>query len=326
MRYFFILNPASKGGESKIVIKHILRILKTRELDFSHKFTSSLDDAFQQSQWANQQGYDVIVTVGGDGTINRVLSGFYNEHGVRLSQAKMGVIHTGTSPDFCKNYNIPTNPFKALNLILKGRSRKIEVGKISYSKTNDSRLNGKTIESAENLQTAYFGCCANIGIGAALAKAANNGIRSKIGDFAGTLISLIKVLFSYKPSHLSIICDGKAETLTNLTSLSLGKSRYIASGIKVNHTSKQNQLYRLTVTDLKLKNIASCLTQIYTGNIRNNQDFIKLEYFRKIDILYDPMNPEVEFDGDPQGYLPARIETAKDLLDLISQPNKRAIL
>jgi len=326
MRYFFIMNPASKGGKSKIVIKHILRILKNRDLDFSHKLTSSLDDALQLSQTANQQGYDVIIAVGGDGTINRVLSGFYNEDGLRLSQAKMGVIHTGTSPDFCKNYGIPTNPFKALELVLKGRSHKIEVGNISYSKANDSRLNGKTVESVKKLQTSYFACCANIGIGAALAKAANNGIRSKIGDFAGTLISLLKVLFSYKPSQLSIICDGKAETLPNLTSLSLGKSRFIASGIKVNHTSKNNQLYKLTVTKLKLKNIASCLTQIYTGNIRNNQDFIKLEYFRKMDILYDPLNPEVEFDGDPQGYLPARIETAKDLLDLISQPNKRAIL
>ena len=83
---------------------------------------------------SNKEGIDNIIAVGGDGTINKVLNGFYNENGKRISSSRFGVIHTGTSPDFCKSYNIPTNPMKAADLIIGQQTRSIPVGMIKAKK------------------------------------------------------------------------------------------------------------------------------------------------------------------------------------------------
>ena len=86
--------------------------------------TECLHDAYLLSKNANNEGYDVIVAVGGDGTINKVLNGFYDDQGKRISRSRFAVIYTGTSPDFCKSYGIPLDIERAVNFIIRGHSKK----------------------------------------------------------------------------------------------------------------------------------------------------------------------------------------------------------
>ena len=104
MKCFFIINPQSRNGRSGKMTDRLISLCKDTGIDGEYALTTSLGHAFELSQKANRESYDAVVAVGGDGTINRVLNGFYNEKGRRLSNAKMCVIHTGTSPDFCKSY------------------------------------------------------------------------------------------------------------------------------------------------------------------------------------------------------------------------------
>ena len=106
MKYFFILNPGSCSGASEKSFAAIKHILKLRGIEYEYAVTKDLDEAYSLSAQSNRQGYDIIVAVGGDGTINRVINGFYNKEGRRISHAKLGIIYTGTSPDFCRSYNI----------------------------------------------------------------------------------------------------------------------------------------------------------------------------------------------------------------------------
>lgn len=319
MRYFFILNPGSKSGSSRGLFDKIFNILDKEKITYHHVITNSLEDAYTFSKDANLKGYDVIVAVGGDGTINRVLRGFFKEDGKRISKARMGVVYTGTSPDFCKSYGIPTDVDNAVKVIIENRSTIIQVGKITLAKKFMPQYNGKGVEYGDQFDVRYFACCANIGLGAALARTANSGIRGVLGDYLGTFTALLKTLFRYSPSDFYGIVDGERETLKKVHNISIGRTYYIASGIKVKHDLKENYgvFYRLTVKNMNLWNCLKIIKRVYSGKIIKNDNVTTLDYIRKIEILGNNINPEVEFDGDPGGFLPCSIEMAEEGLNLI---------
>jgi diacylglycerol kinase family enzyme len=327
MRYFLIINPGSGGG-SREKDEKILAIFHKNMLKFDYRLTDTLEDAYTLSVEGNIKGYDVIVAIGGDGTINRVINGFYDSSGKRISSCKLGVIHTGTSPDLCKNYNIPLNIEQALNTVFAGKSQQISIGKITYTCAYDEELEGQQLRPLhplskinENVKTSFFACCANIGLGASIARSANSGIRHYIGDFAGTFVSLIKTLIKYQPNHFSVSFDGQHQVLENVYNIAVGKTTYIASGIKVKNqlTPGDHRFYTLIIKDIGIADWVGIFRKLYNGKRFVNTKTISLQYVSKIEVYGNNKNPELEFDGDPRGFLPCVIESAPDPIDLICE-------
>lgn len=319
MKYFLIMNPGSRGGKSRRNFAKIRAFLAKHNKEYQCRTTKFLADAYAFSVEANTQGYDVIVAVGGDGTINRVINGFYDSSGTRRSSAKLAVIYTGTSPDFCKSYHIPIKIDQALEVLLTGKSKKIRIGKVTYAGNFVEKLAGQPVSAADNTKTSYFACCANIGLGATLARKANSGIRKYLGDFLGTFISLLQTLTQYKPSDFVMEWDGRRKELRKVFNLSVGKTPYIASGIKVKNdlTPKDEKFYTLIVKSMSLLDIPGVFKKIYGGKEFTNSEIISLEYVGSLEIYGNSNNPELEFDGDPRGFLPCLLETVQDPLDVI---------
>ncbi|HUI92461.1 MAG TPA: diacylglycerol kinase family protein [Chitinivibrionales bacterium] len=313
MKHFFVINPMSRNGRSGALTGKLLSLAKQEGISLDYEMTTSLEHAFALSKRANEERYDVVVAVGGDGTINRVLNGFFNADGQRISCARMGVIHTGTSPDFCKSYGIPRSLEGALHAVAAGTTIPVRVGRIACTAPQGSQ----TESTATPPQ--FFGCCANIGLGAALARAANSGIRRYAGDFAGTFLSLMNLLRRYRPGTVSLNIDGNRRTLTGVYDIAVGRTRYIASGIQVRNAPAplDATFYVLTVKKLSPLNIAAVLGLIYGGKeIPAGRDYISLEYGARIWIS-GGSGLEVEFDGDPAGVCPCVISASTDPLELI---------
>lgn len=322
MKYFFVFNPASRNGTSGKLISRIRGLLNDRKVNYEYGITESLQDAYLQSQKANLSDCDVVVAVGGDGTINKVLNGFYDESGVRVSGAKLGVVYTGTSPDFCKSYSVPYNNIEqSIAVLLAGNTTKIQIGRITFAVKIQFELNGQPVWHDSQFITRYFSCCANIGLGASVARYANSGVRKIAGDFLGTFSALIKAFMNYRPSGLSVSFNGKKELLTGLYNFSVGKTFHIASGIKVKNTLSQgdDSFYVLTVRNVSWIKVLHCLKSIYSGKEIRNSDTVYLKYAKDIEVYGNSNILEVEFDGDPQGFLPCRITMAKDKLELINE-------
>lgn len=322
MRYFFVFNPGSRNGKSGRFLSRLRGLLDDRGVDYEYAVTKSLCDAHSLSRKANLSGYDVVAAVGGDGTINKVLNGFYDNNGLRLSSAKLGVIYTGTSPDFCKSYRLPYDDIEqSLDVLLAGRIDRIQIGKITLAPRSYQELNGKTVKNDSDFVSRYFSCCVNIGLGVHVARYANAGVRKVFGDYLGTFCALAKAFILYRPCDLTVSCDGKAELLSHTYNLSVGKTFHVASGIKVNNSLSEgdNRFYTLIVRNVGWEKIPFCLKTIYSGKEISDSDTICLKYAKTVDVYGDSSNYEVEFDGDPQGFLPCRIEMAKDKLELINE-------
>jgi len=316
MKYLLVLNPGSHSGRSRKKFNRIFRLLTSAGIRYDYRITRSLQDAYNISLEMNGKAYDAILAVGGDGTINAVINGFFDSEGRRRSNTKFGVIYTGTSPDFCKSYHIPTNLEQAVEQIITGKTIKIPIGKITLSSHSSEKEGG----SGGLNGVRYFACCANIGLGAALARRANSGIRKGLGDFAGTFVSLIATLIFYKANSFIRVVDGKTEKIERMFNTSVGLTRFIASGIKIHHVPEKHpgMFYCMTVKKLKPGNIFPLLKKVYSGKPFRNSSYLSIVYCSKIEFYKNDLNPELEFDGDPAGYLPCKIEMANDALDLLA--------
>lgn len=319
MKYFLILNPGSKGGKSAKRFAAIFKLFNQYQVNYNYKVTNNLEEAYSLSQEANKTEYDVVVAVGGDGTINRVLNGFYDQLGKRISAAKLGVVYSGTSPDFCKSYHVPIRIEEAVRTLIQGDSQKIQVGKIKYSSTLDTTLDGQPIGESSNVKVSYFACCANFGIGPLLADKSNSGVRKRLGDFLGTFFSLISILCSYQANSFMVKREGQLDKIERVHSISVGRSFYIASGIKVNNAlvPEDRRFYILTVKNMTLRNWPGVLKTIYSGKQIINNQVVSLDYGKSIEVYGNNAHPEIEFDGDRVGFLPCQIEVAEDPVDLI---------
>jgi len=315
MKYVVIVNPHARDGRSGKVAGRCLELLSRSEHRIEHVEVRTFDDARVLSAEANSRDADVVVAIGGDGTINKVLNGFFDHDGRLVGRARFGVVHTGTSPDFCRSYDVPLRPEDAVEALLRRRTRSIPVGMIRFPRSSMLPADA----APETRPVSYFGCCANIGLGASLAARANAGIRKRLGDTLGTFLSLLHVLREYTPWDSTAEIDGVQQYMSSMFNLSVGLTPYIASGIKVANEEmrERDEFYLMTLRNLTLRTLVPALHRIYRGRPFANTDYLSLRGCHSITIPAGDMQIEVEQDGDPCGHLPCTIEMAKDRLELI---------
>lgn len=312
MRYCVVHNPHAGGGRGGERSRRCLSLLSRRGASVDSAEVRSFDEAFTLSREANLAGYDAVVALGGDGTINRVLNGFYDDRGARLSDARFGVIHTGTSPDFSRSYGLPLDPERAVETLLRRHTRLIPVGQIRFH--GDGAAVGP---AARGL--SCFVCCANIGLGAALATRANGGIRRRIGDRLGTFVCLLQVLQRHAPQDFRVTVDGEEVELTKVYNISIGLTEYIASGIRVHNEAMRDQglFYMLTLRDLRLRTLLPVLRKVYGGRPFANTAELSLRACARFEIARHPTPADVEHDGDACGHIPCAIQLAEEGLELL---------
>ncbi|MFT6021191.1 MAG: diacylglycerol kinase (ATP), partial [Saprospiraceae bacterium] len=86
----FIINPFSGGGKGKKILPRIEQFLDSSIYEWDHVFTEHKSHATVLAKAAVQKDYDIIVAVGGDGTVNEVAAGLIHTDKV------MGIIPAGS--------------------------------------------------------------------------------------------------------------------------------------------------------------------------------------------------------------------------------------
>ena len=191
--YHFIVNPKSKSGRGQFIWNMVERKLIRLSVSYDVVLTTCVGHARQAAAELSSQPEAVtIVVIGGDGTINEVLSGLHLSGHVVL-----GCIPTGSGNDFAKGLQLPTNPMEALDNILYGH--------------NTSSIDLGVIKS--NGRTSRFGISAGIGLDAAICHEALTSPIKKVlnklhlGRLTYFLIAL-KQIFLYTPSTITLTLDG----------------------------------------------------------------------------------------------------------------------
>ena len=120
--WYTIFNPTSGGGMREKKIDRILFYLT--KYNIAYKFIETEYPHHEEIliQKAIGQGYSKFICIGGDGTIHHMINGIMKQQYIDSNQIQVAVIPTGTGNDWIKNYHIPTDPEKAIQLIKKNKS------------------------------------------------------------------------------------------------------------------------------------------------------------------------------------------------------------
>ncbi|MFH1542421.1 MAG: YegS/Rv2252/BmrU family lipid kinase [bacterium] len=303
--FFLVINPTSNSGRAKKKIPRIISLFQEQKLSFDYQVTKQPFEATELAAKAAKEGWQTVVAVGGDGTICEVISGLLRNSGQK-AKTKFGVLHIGTSPDFNRYHGIPTDLAQAVQVLAKGKSKIIDIGRVEYVDFNKQK------------KISYFGSNVNIGLGPQIANKANARNRTYLGDFLGTLLAVFQSLAGFRPFDLRVNIDGQYKLFANLLNFTVGKDPYLASGMKVSLpiSADDGRLFILSIAKKSLLSTLVNLPKLYAGNILE-YEAARVSYAKKVIIEAPGPNSLVEFDGDTNGYLPATVEVLPRALEVI---------
>lgn len=294
MRVFIIANPYSHGGYSKRALESVYSQMKMRGVDYNICLWTERDNVINQIKQA--QGFDAVVAVGGDGTINTAVNGIMNNP---LQCLPLGVVYCGTSPDFCLFHKLPINQIEeSVDLIVGGAPQPVDVMRIK-------RINENGDETAE-----YFCCSSNLGMGASVAAKANR-FRRWVGDKTGTFFALILELIKNKKYNYQI----NNKLLENVNHLLISKMPYIASGLKINVDLSPSD-GRFALCYLQNQRFWDWFKLIWNSYSGKDVGISEI-HTDSIYISSSETTVPVEYDGDPHGFLPIEVSLLKQELLLI---------
>ena len=124
-KILFIINPKSGVQSKKNIPRMVEKRIDRNRYDLSVEYTAYAGHATEIATSAVEKGYDVVVAVGGDGTINEVARALVH------TKTSLGVIPNGSGNGFSRHIGIPMDVKKAIDFINKAEHTKIDYGKLN---------------------------------------------------------------------------------------------------------------------------------------------------------------------------------------------------
>lgn len=121
----FLINPKSGVQKKKNVLQIVEKFIDREIFDFSVEYTQYAGHATELTKAAVERGVNVVVAVGGDGTVNEVGRALVH------TDTAMGVIPCGSGNGFARHLGIPLAIKNAVEFINKAVPLKIDYGKIN---------------------------------------------------------------------------------------------------------------------------------------------------------------------------------------------------
>lgn len=180
-----IYNPTSGREEVKRKLPEILRRLEQGGIETSTHATEERGDAAKAAFEAAERGFDLVISAGGDGTLNEIVNGL-SKHERRPA---VGILPLGTTNDFARAHGIPKRWQDACDLIAKRYTRAVDVGL-----ANDR----------------YFINIAGGGSLTELTYEVPSKLKTMIGQLAYYMKGLEKIT-SLHPTRMKITADGVGE-------------------------------------------------------------------------------------------------------------------
>ena len=243
---------------------------------------------------AIQRGAEIVIAVGGDGTINEVVNGFF-ENGQPLSgNVSLGIVPHGTGSDFSRTLKLPTDERK-LAAVIKNRERHmIDVLQVRYTRMDGTQALRYSINMT------------SFGIGGAVAARANAAPKLFGGSIAYMLATLNTAL-GFPGNHVTLHLDNATTIDAHVTNVAAGNGQYHGAGMWVcPGASVDDGLIDVTIINyMPLFELLKSLPLFYNGGIYGHP---KVQSYRVKRLTADSTEHVlIEIDGEPLGRLPIEI-------------------
>lgn len=122
----FIVNPISGTGHKEAILAYLKETFSdTEKYSICFYTTKCAGDAYVAAMRFHEQAYDIVVAIGGDGTVNQVAKGLIN------SNTKLAIIPVGSGNGLARHLKIPLSYHRAIEVIFDEKTQLIDAGKIN---------------------------------------------------------------------------------------------------------------------------------------------------------------------------------------------------
>jgi len=282
-----IVNPDSNPRILKKHLRRSLRILKENGFKLSVTFTKGPGEVLLVAQKAAEEGFDVIIGVGGDGTANEIING------IVFKDITLGLLPIGGSNVLARELGIPMNLLEAARVIVRQSRRKIDLGWI------DGR---------------YFSMMASCGYDAYAISRTNLKIKKIIRRYA-YLWAGIKDFLGYIPTEIDLVLDnGKVVEKGTFVVVSnthfYGGTHQMTPFAEIDDGFLDLCIYQ-GKSQLGLVRFALSMLSKQHLNMKN----VKYYRVRKVE-LSSVKKTLVQVDGDPIGELPMISKIVPDAIEI----------
>lgn len=254
--YHFIINPNSRSGKGALIWQDLKKILDERGIKYEAHLTGYRGHAGELAGALTERHTSEspvnLIAVGGDGTIQEILSGIRD-----LSAVRFGYIPTGSGNDFCRGMKLPQNSGDALDMILKNpRTFPMDVPRITCG-GQKSRF---AISCGIGFDAAV---CHEVGV-TPMKKILN---RLGLGKLVYLFVALKQLLF-LKPSPMAIQLDGSRKlSFKKVYFIAVMNLKYEGGGFKFCPDARPNDglLDIIVVEGLNKPTVLACLPTAFFG-------------------------------------------------------------
>ncbi|HEX9896809.1 MAG TPA: diacylglycerol kinase family protein [Dehalococcoidales bacterium] len=295
-----IVNPAAGAGRTAKRWPQIKQFLNKIGVKFEHDLTEAPGHAVELAKTAVGKGYKLIVSVGGDGTINEVVNGIYDTG--YLKDITLGIIGTGTGGDYIRTLGLPRNYQQSCERLLHPDKMIVDLGMVEYS------IDG---QKKRRLFTNFAG----LGFDAEVVKATTKKYKS-LGSVPSYLMGLLTTLVCYHNREISLKIDGKEEQQKVCAIImSNGKygggSMYIAPQADI----KDGLFDIVIIGDVSKPDLIASLPRIYRGTHLTHPK-VTLKHAKEIEIQ-SKVSIALQADGELLGEAPARFSILPSALTIL---------
>ena len=295
-RTLIIANPAAAGGRVGGAWDRICSGLKeSYGTGFDVEMTRRRGHATELARQALRAGYEMVVALGGDGTINEVMNGFFEGRSPLNPDAVLGLLPIGTGNDLAMGLGIPRDLNLAAQTLSRGRTRRLDVGKASVTRP------------ADGSEVRYFLNVADFGAGGAVADRVNRTTKV-LGAQAAFLWGVLATMVLYKNPTVAFSVDGDEESEAVLNDVIVANGSYFGGGLKpAPHAQMDDGLFDIvTLGDIGFMESVWNLPRLRRGTHLTHP---KVKLSRGKTVLARSRNEVlVEADGELIGSLPASFE------------------
>jgi len=233
-----IYNPTAGRGKARRWVREVEEHLRGRGARADCEPSTGPDDLVRIASESSRAGYDRVVVVGGDGTLNLALREF------DLAKGTLALIPTGSGDDFARVAGIPRNIRGACDTVLTGRVREVDVA------------------LANNLR--YLGV-AGLGFDSEVAEFANRNVKFLRGS-AVYLYAIFRVLPRFTPRAVRVRSENGTRQV-QIMFAAVGNTRQYGGGIRITPDAviDDGLLDLCIVHETSRAQLLKTLPQAYTG-------------------------------------------------------------
>jgi diacylglycerol kinase (ATP) len=297
-RTVFLVNPASANGSTGKRWPQVAQRASAAGLEGDTLFSERAGHLGELAREAALGGAELLVVVGGDGSVNEVVNGLAG----LADPPELAILAHGTGWDFVRTFGIPHATDAAVQVALAGEVRTIDLGQVTYRAWDGQEARG------------VFANVASAGMSGAIAQRAN-GTTKAFGGKVSYLLATFAVFRGWSAVETRIAVDGEIRS-GRMFDVVVANGRFFGGGMKICPEAEPDDgLFDVvTIGDVTKRDLVQTMPKIYRGT---HLPHPKAEGLRGRTVTIETDEPvPVELDGEQPGTTPCRLEVLPGALRL----------